>query len=871
MADAKLEILAVLKDKASGPFAALKQKAGGLGPIIQKSAMVGGAALVGLGALAVKSGMDIQSSVNTIKVGTGATGEALEGLVDDWKAVSRSVPGNIKDVAGALADLNTRLNLSGEPLQHMTKQFVDLSRITKTDLSGNIETITRTFGDWGVATENQSEALDKLFSVSQKTGPPVKKIGELMVMYGAPLRQMGFSFDEAAAMMGKFEKEGVNTQLVMGSLRIGLVNMAKAGEDPTEAFGRIVDEIKNMSSTADANLRAIELFGSRAGPDMAAAIREGRFEIEELAASLGDSQGAIARTSEDTMTFGDKLSRLKNSIIIAAEPLLTKLIGGLEKLADWITEHSPEIEQFVVNVGLFFEDAAEALKPFFDAFITGVETILPPLKKLAQFIIDNKPLLVAAITAVGVAIVVAFGPGAVAIAAIVGLITAIGWISEHWEELLDYLKGGVQKVKDFFLEIPNWLKNHWQEILITVIGGIPALLIYKFRDKIAEFWQNTLLPWFTSAIPDWLKGNWKDILVGVVGGIPILLMYEFRDKLKDAIIEISSSLEQKGQSIADWVWEGLKSFVDFAGRMIDDFIDAAIDWVENKAGDLANIGGSILNKVSFGLFGSPHYKTWYWGIEMAEELVMGLQYGFNNTTPVTRALVKRWVDTARAIFELGGFEAAAKYIYQLNTYLLARGDDKAVEAMQTLCNSLRTEAIDESGEAGEAGASSLASAIVSKTQSSISYVGSNVANALRSAMASFSGEASEWGRGIAGYIMSGIYHGFAQDWKSWAESIADIIYDELMDALDASSPAKKLIPVGVAAGEGYKLGFDASMRVPMLPSTPLIPTGVSSTSHSYSHGGVTITGPVTIVTPDPDDFIEKLERLERARQERGIE
>ena len=51
----------------------------------------------------------------------------------------------------------------------------------------------------------------------------------LIVQFGAPLRQMGFSMEAAAGLMGKFEAEGVNTETVMSTLRIAIGKMAAQG------------------------------------------------------------------------------------------------------------------------------------------------------------------------------------------------------------------------------------------------------------------------------------------------------------------------------------------------------------------------------------------------------------------------------------------------------------------------------------------------------------------------------------------------------------------------------------------------------------------------------------------------------------------
>ena len=119
--------------------------------------------------------------------------------------------------------------------------------------------------------------------------------------------------------------------------------------------------------------------------------------------------------------------------------------------------------------------------------------------------------------------------------------------------------------------------------------------------------------------------------------------------------------------------------------------------------------------------------------------------------------------------------------------------------------------------AGEAGGSKILMSLGGAVQQGQRALGTDVSNSLRMAMASFSGEAGLWGEGIAGYIMAGIYRGFADNFDSYAQGIAAIIYDELKDALGASSPAKAMIPLGVAAAEGYSLGFERALAPSYAP------------------------------------------------------
>lgn len=293
--------------------------------------------LMAIGGSAVYAANEMDKAYKSIRVGTGATGEALEALRGDFKGVLGEVPASVEDVGIAIADLHTRLGLTGEPLQLMSKQMLELSRITGEDLSGTIESTTRVFGDWGVAVAEQADSLDYLFKVSQSTGISIGELSRNMVQYGAPLRQMGFDYDTAAALIGKFNKEGVNTELVMGSLRIALGKMAKEGiTDANEALKVITEQIKNAGSASEANALAIEYFGARAGPDMAAAIREGRFEVDELVSTLQGSSETIMKAGEDSLTFGDKLQMMKIRIFEAMEPLGTKLLEIFEQMEPFI-------------------------------------------------------------------------------------------------------------------------------------------------------------------------------------------------------------------------------------------------------------------------------------------------------------------------------------------------------------------------------------------------------------------------------------------------------------------------------------------------------------------------------------------------------
>jgi len=344
-----------------------------------KFALVGagiGVAIAG-GFAALQLAETFDAAFDTIRLGTGKTGEALKGLQADFKGVLKDVPTDAATASTAIADLNTRLGLTGDVLQERSKQFINLSRITGTDLKGNIADMTRVFGDWSVASDQQAGTLDMIFRASQTSGIGINALSQKVVQFGAPLRQMGFGLDESIALMSKWEKEGVNSELVLGSFRIAMGNFARDNIPMRQGLDETIAKITAMGPGATSTSLAMEVFGARAGPDMAAAILEGRFAIDEYLTAIGGGSDTIDQAAADTDDWREKLTVLKNQALVGLEPVLSGIFNGVGALADVIaTRLVPWVQEHLVPV------VRDQLIPAFQQFVAMV---VPQLQRFADF------------------------------------------------------------------------------------------------------------------------------------------------------------------------------------------------------------------------------------------------------------------------------------------------------------------------------------------------------------------------------------------------------------------------------------------------------------------------------------------------------
>jgi TP901 family phage tail tape measure protein len=371
------------------------------------------------GGAAIAAALKIDDALDTIRISTGKTGKAFEGLTDSFKTVAAQVPSSVEDVAAAIGELNVRTGASGTLLENMATQQLDLARMTKADLIPQIEATTQAFGAWTISAEEQGDALDFLFKVSQATRVGVTQLASIAGESAATFKQLGFSFEEAAVIIGKFEKEGVNTEAALIGMKKGLIELAKAGKTPTEAFNQLIETIKKAPSEHDKLTAATKLFG-KAAVTMVSAIEEGRFAITGLVDEVRKSPETIAKASKATEGFAEKFLTLKNQVLLALDPIGVQLLNALERLmpmvlsaVKWLADLAKkfaDLPQPVQLTALAFVGVAAAIGPLLIGLgqlslsFAGILKLMPTVTNLFKGFEVASLLAAAPMVALGVVI-----------------------------------------------------------------------------------------------------------------------------------------------------------------------------------------------------------------------------------------------------------------------------------------------------------------------------------------------------------------------------------------------------------------------------------------------------------------------------------
>ena len=377
--DNSLEDVGKTTDTTSGGFTVMK---GVLADLVSKGIQAAINGLKNLAKTALEAYQEFDEGQDNVIKATGATGKAAQELSDSYKKVSKQVVGDLGSIGSALGEVNTRFGWTGEKLESATTQFMKFSDITGVDAVHAVQLVSRAMEGAGIDSEEYATVLDQLAVAGQASGTSVEKLAENLTKFGTPMREMGLSTSESIAMLAQFEKAGVNTEVALGGMRKALTTWTKDGKVASKEFEKVVQQIKDAPNATKATEIAIENFGTKAGPELADAIKSGRFEWSEFIELIEGSAGAVTDTYEETQDGFDKIQ-------LAMQGVRSELGDFVGKVLD---KYQPQIESAIHSGVEFFKTAVKVVVENFDTIKTIAGIVIPILaavfavNKIANFI-----------------------------------------------------------------------------------------------------------------------------------------------------------------------------------------------------------------------------------------------------------------------------------------------------------------------------------------------------------------------------------------------------------------------------------------------------------------------------------------------------
>lgn len=421
----------------------------------------------------------VDEGVDTIVTATGASGEALDGLVASYETIATSIPEELGDVASAVGEVNTRFHTTGEELEGQTTLFLQFAKITGGDVVSSVDSADKVLKTFGKTSDDASGLLGMVAKAAQDTGINAQGLTDDVLANSATFKELNFSLEESVNFMALLDENGVESGVALAGLKKAVVNLTDAGMSESEALQTVIDKIKNAGSETEALTIAQETFGTKGAAEMATAIREGRLSLDDLSASMADYSTVVTDTYNNTMDGVDGATTAANAAKIAMSTLgetisdmlapifqhLTQLLIDAKARFDTLDDGQ---KQAIVTIGLIVAAIGPALV-IIGKVITAVGTITTGVGSLVGFVGGTVvPLITGTVMPAlsGLWALMLANPISIVIAAIAAIVAAFALLwnkcegfRNFWINLFSSVKSTVVDAKNNVLSTFDGIKN----------------------------------------------------------------------------------------------------------------------------------------------------------------------------------------------------------------------------------------------------------------------------------------------------------------------------------------------------------------------------------------------------------------------------
>ena len=298
------------------------------------------APIVGVGAAAIAAFNEVDSGLDTIITKTGASGEALDSMQKSMEDVATSIPTSFEEAGTAVGEVNTRFGIMGEDLTELSAQFLKFAQLNGTDVNASIDKVQSSMAAFGIETKDAGMVLDILNKAGQDTGASLDTLSSTLTSNSTVLQEMGFNFNQSAGFVANLSKNGIDASAVMAGLKKALQNATKEGKPLDQALAELQTSLTSATDSTEAMQLATELFGAKAGPQLAAALQEGRISLDASANSITGWGNSVSTTFEATLDAPDQLKTTLNELKIVGADLggtmLEMLVPALQSLSETV-------------------------------------------------------------------------------------------------------------------------------------------------------------------------------------------------------------------------------------------------------------------------------------------------------------------------------------------------------------------------------------------------------------------------------------------------------------------------------------------------------------------------------------------------------
>lgn len=586
-------------------------------------------AVAGLGAAAVKTAADFDTSMSKVAAVSGATGDDLDALRDKAREMGAKTKFSATEAAAAM-EYMAMAGWKTEDMLGGIEGIMNLAAASGEDLAITSDIVTDALTAFGMSADDSAHFADILAAASSNANTNVSMMGETF-KYCAPIAgALGFSAEDTAQAIGLMANAGIKGSQAGTALRTIMNNLA--GE--VKITGSALGEVTIATTNADGSMRDLSdilsdcrgAFSQLSESEQAAAAEAlvGKNAMSGFLALMNAGDADIEKLSSSIDHCSDTFVKTVDGAIIPMSQALEEGIDWIEEyngvadqmasvmqdnLAGQLTILKSQIQELAISFG-------EMLIPAIRAIVSRVQAFVDKLNGMSES--QRKAVLTIGL------IIAALGPLLVILGTV---ISKVGVAMQGFVKLATGVKKlgvAVKAGTGIFGKLGAALGGISAPVIAVV--AIIAVLIAafkhlwdtneEFRNAITAIWNGIVskIQAFCQGIVDRLNalgfefGSIVDVLKSLWDGLCQFLAPVFEaafsvvSTVLGSVLDVITGLLDVfiGLFTGNWsqLWDGVKEIFSGIWDAITGLFDTALNLLKSLA------------EVVFGWFGTTWETVW---------------------------------------------------------------------------------------------------------------------------------------------------------------------------------------------------------------------------------------------------------------------
>lgn len=421
--------------------------------------------IVAFGALAIRTAMQFQESMNMVGAVTRTTGTpALQQMTAQARQLGATTQFSATQAAEAMQFLGMS-GMNANEIMAAMPSTLNLAASAQMDLGRAADIVTNTMRGFNLQSNQLSNASDILVRTFTTSNTSLEQLGEAMKYVAPVASNLGISLRDTSAAIGLLGNAGIQASMAGTNLRQGLLQLV----NPTARAKKIIQQLGLQLTDSQGNIRSMgEIIGE---------FRRTGINIRQMTQLVGVRQaGAFMILAQQGREAFERYSESLDSAGAAAEVAQAQMRGlpGAIKLLKSAFE---AVQLAIVDSGFgdFVETLIRGIAEFLQSLADANPMILKVITIIAGLVAVIGPLI-AGIAALNAAFMfLAANPIVLIIAGVVlgimALIAAIIYLRKNWDKIIKAISDN-----DVFKFVIKWLKLLIAPILF-IATFIPRLII----------------------------------------------------------------------------------------------------------------------------------------------------------------------------------------------------------------------------------------------------------------------------------------------------------------------------------------------------------------------------------------------------------